>query len=107
MSVVFLHTADLQLGKPFASVRDEAKRHRLQQERLHAVQRLADLARSTDAAFILIAGDMFDSSHATKTTASAACAAIGILKIPVLVIPGNHDHGGRGSIWVQEFFPRE
>jgi len=107
MSLVFLHTADWQLGKPFASVRDDAKRHRLQQERLHAVQRLADLAKSTDAAFILIAGDMFDSSHATKATVSAACAAIGSLKIPVLVIPGNHDHAGAGSIWEQEFFLRE
>jgi DNA repair exonuclease SbcCD nuclease subunit len=29
------------------------------------------------------------------------------MKIPVLVIPGNHDHGGPGSIWEQEFFLRE
>lgn len=107
MSLLFLHTADWQLGKPFASVRDEAKRHRLQQERLHAVRQLAELATTSDADFILIAGDMFDSSHATKATVSAACAAIGTLKIPVLVIPGNHDHGGPGSIWEQEFFLRE
>jgi DNA repair exonuclease SbcCD nuclease subunit len=107
MSLVFLHTADWQLGKPFASVRDDAKRHRLQQERLHAVQRLAELAKFSDAAFILVAGDMFDSSHATKATVSAACAAIGTLKVPVLVIPGNHDHAGPGSIWGQEFFLRE
>jgi DNA repair exonuclease SbcCD nuclease subunit len=107
MSLVFLHSADWQLGKPFASVRDEAKRHRLQQERLHAVHRLAELATTSAADFILIAGDMFDSSHATKATVSAACAAIGTLKIPVLVIPGNHDHAGPGSIWEQEFFLRE
>ena len=107
MSLVFLHTADWQLGKPFASVRDEAKRHRLQQERLHAVRLLAELATSSAADFILIAGDMFDSSHATKASVSAACAAIGTMKIPVLVIPGNHDHGGPGSIWEQEFFLRE
>jgi DNA repair exonuclease SbcCD nuclease subunit len=107
MSLVFLHSADWQLGKPFASVRDEAKRHRLQQERLQAVHRLAELATTSAADFILIAGDMFDSSHATKATVSAACAAIGTIKIPVLVIPGNHDHGGPGSIWEQEFFLRE
>jgi DNA repair exonuclease SbcCD nuclease subunit len=107
MSVVFLHTADWQLGKPFASVRDDAKRHRLQQERLHAILRLADLVKSSDAACVLVAGDMFDSSHATKATVSAACAAIGTLQVPVLVIPGNHDHAGPGSIWAQEFFLRE
>ncbi len=107
MSLVFLHTADWQLGKPFASVRDEPKRHRLQQERLHVAQRLAEMVKTSDAAFILIAGDFFDSSHATKATVSAACSAIGSLNIPVLVIPGNHDHAGPGSIWEQEFFKRE
>lgn len=107
MNLVFLHTADWQLGKPFASVRDEPKRNRLQQERLHTLQAMAGHAREAGASFILIAGDLFDSSQATKSTVSAACAAIGSLGIPVLVIPGNHDHGGPGSIWDQEFFQRE
>lgn len=107
MSLVFLHTADLQLGKPFASVVDESKRHRLQQERLQAVRSIAGPARDAGASFLLIAGDLFDSSQATKSTVSAACAAIGSLGIPVLVIPGNHDHGGPGSIWEQDFFQRE
>lgn len=107
MTVTFLHTADWQLGKPFASIQDEAKRNRVQQERLHAVRRMAVLAREAGVSFILVAGDLFDSSQATKATVSAACAAIGSIGVPVLVIPGNHDHGGAGSIWEQEFFKRE
>ena len=107
MTCTFLHTADWQLGKPFASIRDAAKRHRLQQERVDAVQRMAKIATDSGASFIVVAGDLFDSSQATKATVSAACAAIGALKIPVIVIPGNHDHGGPGSIWQQEFFERE
>src|SRR6476660_7981605 len=107
MSCTFLHTADWQLGKPFASIGDEPKRHRIQQVRLHAVQRLKDEVEESNASFVLVAGDVFDSSHATKATVSAACAAIGSLKVPVLVIPGNHDHAGPGSIWEQEFFKRE
>ncbi|WP_289460407.1 hypothetical protein, partial [Klebsiella pneumoniae] len=43
----------------------------------------------------------------TKATISSACAAIGSLRIPVFVIPGNHDHGGPDSLWEQEFFQRE
>lgn len=105
--VTFLHTADLQLGKPFASIRDDPKRHRLQQERLHAVRRLADLAETSRADFVLIAGDLFDSAQITKHTVSAACAAIGTMSVPVVVIPGNHDHGGPGSIWEQDYFKRE
>ena len=107
MSSVFLHTADWQLGKSFASIREDSKRHRLQQERLQAIRRLGALATDSQATFILVAGDLFESAQATKATVSAACAAIGSLKIPVLVIPGNHDHGGPGSIWEQEFFKRE
>ncbi|MES2475283.1 MAG: DNA repair exonuclease [Verrucomicrobiota bacterium] len=107
MAVTFLHTADWQLGKPFASVRDEAKRHRIRQQRLDSVRALADLVRRTDAAFVLVAGDLFDSSQTDRATVSAACAAIGSLGVPVLVIPGNHDHCGPGTIWEQEFFQRE
>lgn len=107
MSCTFLHTADWQLGKPFASVRDLAKRHRLQQQRLQVVRDMAAAVRETGARFVLVAGDLFDSSQATKPTVSAACAAIGLLGVPVYVIPGNHDHAGPGSIWEQEFFLRE
>ncbi|MBG7608101.1 MAG: DNA repair exonuclease [Verrucomicrobia bacterium] len=107
MPVTFLHTADWQLGKPFASIRDESKRNRLQQERLQCIRNLGKIASETKASFILVAGDLFDSSQATKTTVSAACSAIGSLGIPVLAIPGNHDHAGPGSIWDQDFFKRE
>jgi DNA repair exonuclease SbcCD nuclease subunit len=107
VSLIFLHTADWQLGKPFASLRDDSKRHRLQQERLNAIQRLSSIAIDSEAAFVLVSGDLFDSSQATKSIVSSACASIGLLKIPVLIIPGNHDHGGPGSIWQQEFFLRE
>lgn len=107
MALTFIHTADWQLGKPFASVRDEAKRHRIRQQRLDSARDLRDIILRTDAAFVLVAGDLFDSSQTDRATVSAACAAIGALSVPVLVIPGNHDHGGPGTIWEQEFFKRE
>lgn len=103
----FLHTADWQLGKPFAGVDDELKRSLLQHERIAAINRLADTAREHSAEFVLVAGDLFDSPRATKSTVAAACSAIGAIGIPVFAIPGNHDHGGAGSLWEQEFFKRE
>lgn len=103
----FLHTADWQLGKPFASVDNDAKRFRLQEQRIQTIRELATKIEESGAAFVIVAGDLFDSPHVTKATVSAACAAIGSLKIPVIAIPGNHDHGGPGSIWEQEFFLRE
>lgn len=107
MAITFLHTADWQLGKPFAGVDDVQKRVLLQNERLAVVKRLADKAREHGAEFVLVAGDLFDSSRATKSTVATACSAIGSIGIPVFAIPGNHDHGGAGSLWEQEFFQRE
>ena len=107
MSMTFLHTADWQLGKPFAGVEDLQKRARLQNERLDVIKRMGEVAGERGAAFVVVAGDLFDSPTATRTTVVAACGAIGALGLPVYVIPGNHDHGGPGSLWDQEFFQRE
>jgi len=107
MSTRFLHTADWQVGKPFAGIADVQKRSLVQQERFAAIQRLGPVATEHRAEFVLVAGDLFDSASVTKATVSAACSAIGRLGIPVLAIPGNHDHGGPGSIWQQAFFQRE
>jgi DNA repair exonuclease SbcCD nuclease subunit len=103
----FLHTADWQLGKPYEQVADSQKRALLQTERINAVRRLGKVVAEHRAAFVVVAGDLFDSPNADQATVSAACSAIGSLKVPVFVIPGNHDHGGPGSVWDQEFFGRE
>ena len=103
----FLHTADWQLGKPFARVADPDKRATLRNQRIAAIHRIGELARKHSAEFVLVAGDIFDSFTANKSTVSAACAAIGKIDVPVLAIPGNHDHGGPGCLWEQDFFLQE
>ena len=107
MTTRFLHSADWQLGKPFATVGDEVKRHQLQVERVQVIRRMAAVVAERALDFVVVAGDLFDSPHVTKATVSAACEAMGLMRVPVLVIPGNHDHGGPGSIWEQAFFLRE
>lgn len=107
MSATFLHTADWQLGKPFAGVGEVQKRALLQNERLAVLKRIGEKAREHRTEFVLLAGDLFDSPSATKATVAAACSAIGSIGIPVFAIPGNHDHAGAGSLWEQEFFKRE
>lgn len=107
MPLTFLHTADWQLGKPFSRIADESKRTRLQQERIDCLHRIAMAVKEHQAAFVVVAGDLFDTASPTKPTVSAACSAIGAMGVPVYAIPGNHDHGGPGSLWEQEFFLRE
>ncbi len=105
--ITFIHTADWQLGKPFGSVQDSDKRATIRKERIEAIKRIGEVATRENAEFVLVAGDLFDSITPDKSTVSAACSAIGRIPLPVFVIPGNHDHGGPGSIWEQEFFQEE
>lgn len=103
----FVHTSDWQVGAPFARIGDLHKRALVRQARVDVIERIGAVARETGAAFVLVAGDLFDSASADKATVSAACSAIGRMGVPVYSIPGNHDHAGPGSVWAQEFFRRE
>jgi DNA repair exonuclease SbcCD nuclease subunit len=103
----FIHTADWQVGKPFARVEDAEKRALLRNERIEVVRRIGRLAAAQRAEFVLVAGDLFDGATPDKNTVSAVCSAIGSIGLPVLAIPGNHDHAGPAGIWEQEFFLRE
>ncbi|MFM7136139.1 MAG: exonuclease SbcCD subunit D [Planctomycetota bacterium] len=105
--IAFLHTADWQIGKPFASIADPAKRARVQQERIEAIRRIGGVVRERRAAFVVVAGDLFDSPTPTNATVASALGAIASLEVPVYCIPGNHDHGGPDSLWEQPFFKSE
>ena len=103
----FLHSADWQIGKPYARVKDPDKRARLRQVRLEAIAGIGRHGQDRQAAFLVVAGDLFDSPTPSGSDVSAVCQAIGNLGFPVLVIPGNHDHGAPGSVWHSSFFRSE
>lgn len=105
--ITFIHSADWQLGKPLASVADPAKRARVQQERVEAIRRIGGVVRERRAQCVVVAGDLFDSPTPTRATISAALGAIAEIGVPVVAIPGNHDHAGPESLWEQSFFQRE
>lgn len=102
----FLHSADWQIGKPYARVQDPDKRARLRQVRIEAIGRIGAQIAPTKASLLLVAGDLFDSPTPSSSDVSAVCQAIGKLELPVLVIPGNHDHGAPGTVWHRDDFQR-
>jgi len=69
--------------------------------------RSGELVRERNASFVLVAGDTFESPQPTTAVISAALSAIGGLGVPVYMVPGNHDHGGPGSLWGSDYFSRE
>ena len=97
-----LHTADWQIGKPYRWISDPQKQARLQRERVEVVSRIGDVARNESVDAVLVAGDLFDSSTVPASEVLEVMELIGALPCPVLVIPGNHDHGGAGGIWRRE-----
>lgn len=103
----FLHTADWQLGKPYGAVSEPEKRAALQKERFDVVARIGQAVREHGAAFVVVAGDLFDSPSPAGNVVSRACSEIGKLEVPVYVIPGNHDHGGPLGPWDQSFLRQE
>ena len=107
MPLTFLHTADWQIGKPFGSVTDPEKKVRLQQHRLQTIEKLRSAIDTHQAQLVLVAGDLFDSPSPTRSTVSSMFSAIGKLEVPVIAIPGNHDFGGPGGPWIQEFVQQE
>ena len=102
----FLHTADWQVGKPYRRIQEDSKRAILQRERIAVIHRIAGHARENTVDAVMVAGDLFDSPTPTSSVLLEVLEAIGQMAVPVLIIPGNHDHGGAGSVWHREDFRR-
>jgi len=95
----FLHTADLQLGKASHFLAPEA-RDRYRQDRIDAVRSLGEVARAESAEFVVVAGDVFDSNDVDRATVvRRSLDAFADLRVPVYLLPGNHDHLGIRSVW--------
>jgi len=92
VALKLLHTADWHLGKRFPSF-PEADETRLTRARLDVLDRILKAAEMRAVDAVLCAGDLFDEPSpdrewwepvATKLTAWRA-------RIPVFLLPGNHD----------------
>lgn len=97
--VRFVHTADWQLGMRRHFLSADAQ-GRFSQGRLDAVAALGALARERDAAFVVVAGDVFDDNQVDRQTVLRAMDVLRHLgDLPVLLLPGNHDPLNAGSIY--------
>ena len=94
--VRFVHTADLQIGKPFnwAAGRAQTK---LREAREEAVSRIGEVADEHEADFVLIAGDFFDDNTVGDDVVSRTCERLSEINVPVYILPGNHDFAGSPS----------
>jgi DNA repair protein SbcD/Mre11 len=118
MRFSFIHAADLHIDSPLAALgrkNAEAAAFFAQAGR-RAVQALVDEAIESNAAFLIIAGDVFDGDWADVSTGLFFMRELVRLEranIPVFMLRGNHDAASRmskGLTWpnnVREFSTRK
>lgn len=94
----FIHTADWQLGKPFARIEGDIGAL-LRQERFECVARIASLAVKHEAGAVLVAGDVFDTPFPDQKTLHSAIRAMRGFTGPWVLLPGNHDPVQASDLW--------
>ncbi|KAF1072310.1 DNA repair exonuclease [Variovorax sp.] len=96
----FLHTADWQIGRQFASF-DPKHAPILAEARIAVVERLAALALEHRVDAVLVAGDVFDAQTVSERTLRRLFNALAAYPGPWLLIPGNHDAALAESVWTR------
>jgi DNA repair exonuclease SbcCD nuclease subunit len=96
----FLHCADWQIGRQFASFNPE-NAHPLADARLAVVERLARLATEHGVDAVLVAGDVFDAQTVSDRTIRRLFNALAGFAGPWILIPGNHDAALAESVWTR------
>ena len=96
-SLKFVHTSDVHLETDtFGS---GAAGDRLRDTVRQAFNNVIEVANNRDADLLLIVGDLFDSSRVSEEGLAFAFGTISKARMPVVMIPGNHDAHDERSIY--------
>lgn len=94
----FLHTADWQLGMTRHFL-DKDAQSRFTAARTDAVRAIGRVAGEEGCAFVVVCGDVFESSFLHRQVLLRAFDAMASVPVPIYLLPGNHDPLGAGSIY--------
>ena len=93
----FLHTSDVHLG-----AYDHGRDNHIEERRtqMHdTFVRVIDVGIRDQVDFMIIAGDFFDNARVRDETMVFAGEQMGRIEVPVILLPGNHDHVGPSSVY--------
>ncbi len=103
----FVQTSDWHLGQAYGNVADAGLSASLRQARLEAVTRVLLQSVQLGAAFVLVAGDQFEGNLPDRETVTGMLDRVGAHpRMPVHMIPGNHDPAGAGSVYERADFAK-
>lgn len=101
--VRFIHTSDWQLGmtRRFLSADAQA---RFTAARVDAIRTIGSVARERGAAFVVVAGDVFESNLVDRQLVLRALEALREAAVPFYLLPGNHDPLDASSVFRSKVF---
>lgn len=101
--VRFLHTSDWQLGMTRHFLRPEAQA-RFGAARIDAIRAIGRVAAERGCAFVVVAGDVFESNLVDRGVVLRALEAMREAKVEFYLLPGNHDPLDAGSVYASRMF---
>lgn len=101
----FLHTADWQLGLRARYIPGDAGAD-VRNARLRTVRRIGELARDRGAEFAVVAGDVFEHHGLKPATVRKTFDVLKEFRLPVYLLPGNHDPYTPDSLYRSELWER-
>lgn len=90
-SLRLVHTSDLHLGID----------GRRAGEGLAPLEAVAEAVAKTGAHLVLLCGDIFDSNRVSDQVIRDALGLLGQIGVPSIILPGNHDCHGHGSVYLR------
>ncbi len=101
--VRFIHTSDWQLGMTRRFLTPEAQ-SRFTDARIQAIRTIGEAARERSAAFVLVAGDVFESNMVDRQLVLRTLEALREAPAKFFLLPGNHDPLDAGSVFRSNVF---
>ena len=99
----FLHTSDWQLGMTRHFLAGEAQA-RFAADRLEALGALLELAAAERCEAVVVAGDVFETNQVERQTVLRALDTLARSRVPVFLLPGNHDPLDAASVYRSRAF---
>ena len=93
-----IHSADWQLGKPFARFAPTV-RAALTEARFDAIDTIGAAAAQAGVQHVLVAGDVFDTEGPEDRTIVQALSRMNRHACRWWLLPGNHDFARNGGLW--------
>lgn len=93
----FVHCADIHLDAPFREQGSERYSEIRREDIKKAFVKIIEAVKSNQADLLLISGDLYEHQYITRRTMDWLYMVLSEAKVPVILIPGNHDPYLRNS----------